>query len=186
MGNPMRGLLLAVLLIVLPADASTHRPMSFDALVQNSDLIIYGRVLESRPARDPAVGMIWTRTDVLVLDCPKGQAASVVSISEPGGIADGKGEFYPGTPQFRAGQELVLFLNWAPGNRLRVTGAMQGVYHVARDGRTGELIALPVVKPQETIFEEGSPYAASVKQQASGPPKLSRFLYTIRQRVTNR
>ncbi|MBZ5495125.1 MAG: hypothetical protein LAP85_01880 [Acidobacteriia bacterium] len=174
------------LLLALAAGAATYRRMSLDALVQGSDYVIYGRVIESRPLWDPATRMIWTRTEIRVIDGPKGQAGITLAVTEPGGILDGVGELYPGTPQFRADQEVVLFLYRAPGNRVRVTGLQQGVYAVTIDGQTGERTVTPAAPPPEIVYEEGSPSARTLSQQAPGPEKLSRFLYNIRQKAQTR
>jgi hypothetical protein len=179
-------LLVLVLLLALSAGAATFRRLTLEALVQGSTYVVYARVIDTHPIWDAATRMIWTRTEIQVLDGPKGQPGSTLSITEPGGILSGTGELYPGTPQFKVNQELVLFLYRAPGDRIRVTGALQGVYAVKTDPETGERLVLPTTPPPEIIFEEGSPYAQTVKQQAPGPERLSRFLYNIRLKSANR
>jgi len=168
------------------AHGAIYRRMSLDALVQSSENVIYGRVIESRAQWDPATATIWTRTELLVIDGPKGQTGKTVAVTEPGGIMNGRGVLYPGTPQFRPDQEVVLFLYRAPGNRLRVTGLLQGVYAVVTDPATGERMVQPVVPQPEIAYEDGSPAAQTVKQLAAGQENLSHFLYTIRRKASNR
>jgi hypothetical protein len=170
----------------LAAGGASYQRMSFDALVENSTFIVYGRIMDTHAYWDAATRSIWTRTDVQVLDGPKGQSGGALTITEPGGILDGSGELYPGTPQFQRGREFVLFLYKAEGNRLRVTGAMQGVYCVSVDSQTGQQVVTPAVAPQEQIYEEGSPAAQSLKRSAPGPERLSSFLYSIRRKALNR
>lgn len=175
--------LLVVFLAGWMVEAATYRRMSLEALIQSSDIVIYGRVVESRAQWDAATGSIWTRTVLLVLDGPKGQAGTTVLVTEPGGTIEERGEFYPGIPQFLLDQEVVLFLYRAPGNRLRVTGLLQGVYTVAADRQTGERLARPGIPEPEMIYEEGSPGARSAFQAAGAAENLSRFLHTIRQKA---
>jgi len=175
-----------VMLMEWNADGAIYRRMSLDSLVQSSEFVIYGRVIESRALWDPATATIWTRTELLVIDGPKGQPGKSVAITEPGGIMNGRGVLYPGTPQFKLDQEVVLFLYRAPGNRLRVTGLLQGVYAVVADGLTGERMAQPVMPQPETAFEDGSPGAQTIKRLAAGQESLSHFLYVIRQKASNR
>jgi len=178
--------LAGILLISLAAGASTYRRMTLDTLIQSSAFVVYGRIVESRPAWDAATRMIWTHTGIQVLDGLKGQPGATVTVTEPGGILGDIGQLYPGIPQFRVGQEAVVFIYHAPGQRLRVTGALQGVYAVRTDPSTGEKLAFPAVPPLEVVYEEGSVYSRTANQQAPGPEGLSRFLYTIRQKAASR
>jgi hypothetical protein len=177
---------LLVFLLEMTAGAATYRRISFDTLVRSSDCIIYGRVIDSRAYWDPATSTIWTRTEILVLDEPKGQAGSTIAITEPGGVVKERGELYPGTPQFQSEQELVLFLYRAPGNRMRVTGSLQGVYAVVIDRQSGDRLVQPAGPQPDTIYEEGSPSAQAAKKLAAGPETLSRFLLAIRQKAVTR
>lgn len=175
-----------LLLFALSAGAATYRRMSLDELVQSSEYVIYGRVIASRVQWEPTARTIWTRTELLVLDGAKGQAATSIAVTEPGGILDGRGELYPGVPQFYPGEEVVLFLYRAPGNRLRVTGLLQGVYSVITDRQTGERMAQPAAPRREVVYEEGSPYAPKAALGTGGAEKLSGFLYAIRQKALMR
>jgi len=168
------------------AEGAIFRRMSLDSLVQCSEYVIYGRIMETRAQWDPATATIWTRTEVLVIDGPKGQPGQSVAITEPGGILNGRGVLYPGTPQFKPGQEVVLFLYRAPGNRLRVTGLLQGVYAVVGDRLTGERMAQPVLPQPEAAYEDGSPGSQTVRGLPASQDHLSHFLYVIRQKAAKR
>lgn len=175
-----------VLLAAWTAGAGTYRRLTLDALVQGSTYIVYGRVTESRAFWDSGTRMIWTRTEIQVFDSTKGQPGTAIPITEPGGVLNGSGELYPGTPQFRTNQELVIFVYRAPGNRLRVTGSLQGLYSVNIDPESGERLVAPAAPRPEIVYEEGSPYSQNIKQQLRGPERLSRFLYTIREKAASR
>ncbi len=168
------------------ADAAASPSLSFDSLIRNSDLVVYGRVVQSRYLFDPASGLTWTETDIRILETLKGEPGSAITVSEPGGLREGVGEYYPGVPQFQPGQELVLFLYRASGNRLRVTGAMQGFYRVHLDAQTGERWVQPAFPKPESVHEAGSGPEAQMQVQAGGRDKLSRFLYDVRQKAAAR
>src|SRR5436309_3060330 len=136
---------MGVLLVLLAsaageAGAATVRPMTLEELVRESQCVVYGRSVGSRSFWDSVTSTIWTETEFLVLDAPKGEVGRTVRITEPGGILGNTGHLIPGVPQFAADREAVVFLYAAPGNRLRVLGLGQGVYNVFREPATGDLL----------------------------------------------
>ena len=167
------------------ASGATFRHMSLDALVAGSDFIVHGRVIQCRSLWDPATGAIWTRTELRVLDAAKGRAGTALAVTEPGGIVGGRGESYPGIPRFKIGQEVVLFLYRAPGDRLRVTGLLQGVYTVFSDPQSGELTAGPAAPPAEVVFEGARP-AQAASQATVVRESLGRFLYRLYLKAASR
>jgi hypothetical protein len=177
------GLMLAVASL---AESATYRRMSLDSLIRSSDLVIYGCVAQNRSLRDAATGLIWTQTDIRVCDALKGRPGASITVTEPGGVREGIGEFYPGVPRFRPDEELVLFLYRTPQNRLRVTGAAQGIYAVRSNPQTGEKWVQPGENRAEIAYEEGSASGRRVGAQPGGKDRLSRFLYDIRQKVATR
>lgn len=178
--------LIVCFLISWISGAQTPRSLSFVALIQHSDCIVYGRVVQSHSLYDSATRMNWTETEIQVLDVLKGKIESEVVITEPGSIVNGIGEIYPGSLQFRASQEIVAFLSRASGNRLRVTGAIQGIYAVVLDQQNGERWVQPSAPPREVIYEEGSPYERNIRAQGPGVDRLDRFLQSIRQKASQR
>ncbi len=169
----------------LNASGATIRHMSLDALVDSSDFIVHGRVIQCRSQWNPATGAIWTRTELRVFDATKGRAGTSLAVTEPGGVVGGRGELYPGIPHFKIGQEVVLFLYRAPGNRLRVTGLLQGVYTVCNDPQTGELMAVPAAPPADVVFQ-GARHAQAASQATVVRESLSRFLSSIRLKAASR
>ena len=163
--------------------AATYRSMSLDALVANSEYIVYGRVAASRVAWDASTKAIWTRTEIQVLDGAKGRPGNLIAVTEPGGVINGHGEFYPGTPRFRLNEELVLFLYRAPGNRLRVVGSTQGIYAVSTDPTLGQRIVAGESQRIQTVYQAGSPSLQAAKDRAAAPRVLSGFLRMIREKA---
>jgi hypothetical protein len=178
-----RTALVCFLLALFPGflAGATARVLTLDALIARSDRIVYGRVVSTRPVWDPATRTIWTHTELLVLDCPKGQAGATVVITEPGGILGEVGHVFVGVPTFSLNEEVVVFLSPQGGDRLRVTGLRQGVYPVRRDGNSGRRIV------QSAVYTEHvSSSRVDAEPGASGkapPNRLDDFLYAIRQRA---
>jgi len=177
--------LLANLMGIAAAAAGSGR-MTLDQLADKSDAIVYARVIGLHSHWDFGTRAIWTRTDLQILEAPKGNPGSLLSITEPGGILPGRGEIYPGIPQFRAGQEVVLFLYRAPGNRLRITGLLRGVYLVSADVASGVRVARPALASPEAVYEEGSPSAPVIRQSAEQPEALHHFLMFLREKGKTR
>ena len=165
---------------------TTLRRISLDTLIQSSDYIVYGRVAAIQSSWDPGTSAIWTHTTILILDSPKGETGNTIGVTEPGGIVNGRGELYPGAPRFTTGQEVLLFLYRAPGERIRVTGVLQGLYRVEYDPKTGRRMARPAFPRTEAVFEEGRQGASAARAAEGETEDLSRLLYTIRQKVAVR
>lgn len=179
-------LLAALFLSAICAPAATYRSMSLDALVASSEYVVYGRVVASHVAWDSVTRAIWTRTEIRVLDGAKGRPGNLIAVTEPGGVINGHGEFYPGTPQFRMNSELVLFLYRAPGNRLRVLGSSQGIYIVSTDLSRGQRIVASAAQQIQTVYPAGSPSLQTAKSVVASPQMLSSFLRTIREKAAEK
>jgi hypothetical protein len=177
-------ILLAVLFLsAICAPAATYRSLSLDALVANSEYVVYGRVVASHVAWDSATKAIWTKTEIQVLDGAKGRPGNLIAVTEPGGVINGHGEFYPGTPQFRLNEEVVLFLYRAPGNRLRVVGSMQGIYNVSTDLSLGQRVVASAGQQIKTVYQSGSTSLQTAKSRVAAPQVLNSFLRTIREKA---
>ncbi len=176
---------LGIYLLCVPQAASgaTVRLMTLDSLIQESNVVIYGRVLGSRSVWDSTTQTIWTQTEFAVLDATKGASPRTVLVTEPGGIIGDVGQLFPGVPRFEANQEVVLFLYHASGNRLRVMGLLQGVYHVEQDHTTGERLARPAIMQREKVYEDGN-VKGSRLNSGSPAPRLAEFLFFIRQKAS--
>jgi hypothetical protein len=176
-------LVAALFLSAICAPAATYRSMSLDALVANSEYVIYGRVVASRVAWDSVTRAIWTRTEIQVLDGAKGRPGNLIAVTEPGGVINGHGEFYPGTPQFRLNMEVVLFLYRAPGNRFRVLGSSQGIYDVSTDLSRGQRVVARAGQQIQTVYQAGSPSLQTAEGRVAAPEMLSSFLRRIREKA---
>ena len=130
-------LVLSVLLAALTASAAVVPRLSLERLVGRSEIIVHGRVTDSRVAWNEKRTYIWTHYRVEVADTLKSSGAREVVVSVPGGILDGVGMQISGTTPFEEGEEVILFLYRTPVGYYRLTGWGQGKYSVLTDAASG-------------------------------------------------
>ncbi len=109
--------------------------MSLDEMVERSERILQGRCLRAWTAWDAKHQFIWTHSEIQVLDSLKGGPAATVVVSEPGGAVGDEAMWIAGMPQYRPGEEVVLFLYRVPNGMWRARGLGQGKFQVLPDGR---------------------------------------------------
>ena len=138
---------LLVALAVMPTQAVTVAPLSFEELVRHSSIVIYARVTDVRGQWTDDRRRIDSLVTVTVIKGLKGPSAAELTLTVPGGQVGRYRNLLPGAPSFVRGDLAVLFLT-ARGPRLPVTtGFTQGIYRVTRDASSGAaLVAPPVVE----------------------------------------
>ena len=138
---------LLVALAVMPTQAVTVAPLSFEELVRQSSSVIYARVTDVRGQWTDDRRRIDSLVTVAVIKGLKGPSAAELTSTVPGGQVGRYLNLLPGAPSFARGDLAVLFLT-ARGPRLPVTtGLTQGIYRVTRDASSGAaLVAPPVVE----------------------------------------
>lgn len=148
--RPMRRSLLVALLFVaaiMPAQAVTVAPLSFEELVRQSASVVYARVIDVRGQWTDDRRSIDSLVTVEVLKGLKGEPPDELTLVVPGGQVGKYLNLMPGAPSFAAGDLAVLFLT-ARGPRLPVpTGFTQGIYRVVRDHAGTALVVPPAVEP---------------------------------------
>ena len=127
--------LIGIVLIALVARATTLVRLTFPELVKDSSAIAHVRCLGSQASFEN--GEIWTDTSFAVLESAKGNLPDRINVRQPGGKLAGLESRVDGTPQFRASEEVYLFLTAQPGNRLFLVGWSQGTFRIQRNPRTG-------------------------------------------------
>jgi hypothetical protein len=119
-------------------------PMSTDELVQQSQVIATGRCIETHTSW---VGRtLFTFATIQVSETLKGQPAQTLTVATPGGVDMNRkipiGMRVPGAPEFRAQEEVFLFLNPAtnaPG--FAVTGLAAGKFSVVDDVQGNKIVS---------------------------------------------
>jgi hypothetical protein len=127
-----RGLLF--LYVAAACVASSFPKLSLADLVSQSEAIISGTVVRSWTGWDSEHRFIWTHTEIHVSGLLKGRSQSVITVSEPGGTADGMTMQIPGATAFTPGEHIHLFLYKTPLGYMRTTGYGQGKLLVSPDG----------------------------------------------------
>jgi hypothetical protein len=119
------------------AAATTLLRMSLAQMSQTAKLIVRARCVESAAAWD--AGEIWTFTSFDVDEAWKSSAPARITVRLLGGRVGNLTSNVSGIPRFRAGEEVVLFLDPTPRGDFTVVSWEQGTFRIRRDPRSGEV-----------------------------------------------
>ena len=128
-------LIAAGLFLLQAVRAAVIARLSFEELIDTSDLIVAGRVTRDWTAWDAHHKYIWTHYEVSVHSAQKGAPGQLVEMAEPGGTLDGILMSIAGTVVYTPGENILVFLQRMPNGYLRTTGWGQGRYLVDAKGR---------------------------------------------------
>lgn len=126
----MPGRLLTALLLVASAQATLAPQMTFDEVVAEAESIVHGVVTARRAGWDAEHAAIWTHYEIEVIETFKGEPASTLTVSEPGGEVDGARMEIVGAPRYRIGDEVTVFAAPTPIGYRRTCGWGQGKFIV--------------------------------------------------------
>ena len=144
----MRFLLLIPLLMgFVPAlSATVLIPADFREIVTGSQIIVHGRVSDIRPEWVDGRRRIESVVTIEASSFYRGTAARSVTFRVPGGQIGRYKSITVGAPEFKAGEEVVLFLRAQGPAVPQVFGLNQGVFRVRVDERTGRrVVTQPVL-----------------------------------------
>jgi hypothetical protein len=142
----MRALIVVcVVALAVPLSALTVRPLSFPALVQESSVVVHGRVADVRAQWTADRRGIESLVVVDAADYLKGDLGEHITVRVPGGRVGSMVNIIPGAPRFTAGDRVVLFLTTDGPSIPVITGTSQGVFRVSTDARSGAAIVVPPV-----------------------------------------
>lgn len=125
---------LSWLALCATASATVMTELTLDEMVRSADAIVVGvvehsgvRLGERNGALEPE-----TITTIRVREWLAGSGGQTVQIRELGGVWQGGGVRYEGTPEYRAGEQVVVFLERRTDGRrdLRTLGMVQGKFLV--------------------------------------------------------
>jgi hypothetical protein len=139
--------LLALLLCFTPSlSATVLLPAEFREIVNGSQIIVYGRVNSVRPQWLDGRRRIESVVTLDASDFYRGTPARTVAFRVPGGQIGRYKSVTVGAPEFRPGDEVVLFLRARGPAVPQIFGLNQGVFRVRVDARTGRrLVTLPIL-----------------------------------------
>jgi hypothetical protein len=127
--------LIGLALIAVVAQATTLVRLRFQDLVHYSYSIARARCLHADALVEN--GEIWTDTTFRVLSHNKGYLPEEIVVRQPGGKFQHLHSHVDGTPEFRPGEEVYLFLSRQPGRQFLIVGWAQGTFRIHRDLRSG-------------------------------------------------
>jgi hypothetical protein len=110
--------------------AATLEYLSLEQMARKSTLIVRGRVSSTATLQRGSV--LYTLSQVEVLERWKGGPLSRVAVAVPGGVSAGVRQTFSGAPKLVEGREYLFFL-WAGRSGLnQVMGLSQGVFDIER------------------------------------------------------
>jgi hypothetical protein len=170
---------LAALLMPAVTHATMEVPAEFGEMVQGSQLVVYGRVVDVRGQQSGNRRTIETIVTVAVAQALKGQPGETVTFRMPGGDVGRYRRVMVGVPRFSSGDDVIVFLRGGAPALPTVFGLSQGVYRVARTAE-GRAVVAPAIFP-----------AAGAERVVRGDPArqplaLEAFAREVRARVEAR
>lgn len=127
--------LIGLALIAAVAQATALVRLRFQDLVHYSNSIARVRCVRADVRMEN--GEIWTDTTFRVLSHNKGYLPEEIVVRQPGGTFQHLHSHVDGTPEFRLGEEVYLFLAAHTGNQFLIVGWTQGTFRIHRDLRSG-------------------------------------------------
>ena len=142
MSTPMRLLahlsLILMVFVAIPSAATQVEYRSVERLGVEAAVVVRGEVSSVRSFWNESRTRILTETTVRVTDEFKGRAGREVRIVQLGGQLDDVRMTVAGALEWRAGEDVVLFLENSLPGAYRVSGFSQGKFSVQRDPNSGE------------------------------------------------
>ena len=141
-----------------PADAATMYYLDVPALVEISDVVVAGEVVDS----DVFIGShdrITTEWTVRVDESLKGGEFETVRFRQWAGELDGRVQHVPGDGRLALGDQVVVFLRGDAPDALFLSALGQSVFHVMPpivDAEGGPLIQLPDFAEPSIADDQGS------------------------------
>ncbi|HEY1760082.1 MAG TPA: hypothetical protein VGG72_32215 [Bryobacteraceae bacterium] len=136
-----RSMLVAGLLTLACAQATTLQRLSLDDMIQQSTGIVRAKVTGSSSALRGQ--NIYTYYHLQILENAKGGASKVMDVAVPGGTVDGKREIAVGAPSLTTGSEYVVFLWTGRSGLTQIIGLSQGLFLAVPDAAGKIRLARP-------------------------------------------
>jgi hypothetical protein len=152
--------LCVVLLICCAAvPGTTLERMPLERMAGLARVIVRARCVSNSTAWD--AGEIWTFTSFDVAEAWKGSAPERVTVRLLGGTVGPLTSRVSGVPRFRAGEEVILFLEPTARRDFTVVSWQQGTFRVGRDPRSGAEIVTQDTAAFETFDAQTRQFKAS-------------------------
>jgi hypothetical protein len=173
--------LLLLVLVASTASAATLQILGLDEMTALSSAIVQGRIVASRSAWLNGKGsMIVTYYTVKADRYLKGNLGATFELTEPGGAVGNLTTSVPGAPEFRTGEQVVLFVHTGGSrNNHQAMGFEQGAFRIHRDSVSGALIlnhSQPLTKGGQIV---ASDEVASLVTGSRTSRDLNQFLSQV-------
>jgi len=136
----------------LPLFGATLEQLSLADMIQKSTAIVRGTVTLSRTAASGSI--IYTHYIIRVTESFKGNSQGTVDVAVPGGTANNLRQTFPGTPQFKTGDDYVFFLWTGRSGLTQILGLTQGLF--ALSPGSGDTPTATRAASQEVMLEKGT------------------------------
>jgi hypothetical protein len=127
----------AVCFTSMAASATTMVGMNLSELALRAGAIVHGHITDIRSDWNETRTHIFTFATLQADDYLKGDLGPTITVLSWGGRVGPFHEVIPGTPEFKAGEEVVLFLSVQAPQYPAVLGLSQGKFSIATDPQTG-------------------------------------------------
>lgn len=168
--------LLAVCCAAWPLHATVLLPAEFREIVHGSQVIVHGTVVDVRSTWTGDRLRIETVVTLEAASYLKGGPGERVTFRVPGGTIGRYRALLVGAPEFRAGDEVVLFLRADGPAVAHVFGLNQGVFRIRRELRSGRR----VVVPPALLAAADAPQPVARGSAARQPVPLDAFRAQVR------
>jgi len=125
------------------SDATVVKPLNLSQLTMQADLIFSGKVLATESRWDSTRSKIWTHVTFSVDEVIGGSfAEKEITLRLPGGAieADNIRMRVDGVPEFRVGEEVLLFCSRDPKRMNPIIGWFQGRFKIRLDETLGQRV----------------------------------------------
>jgi hypothetical protein len=146
--------ILAGVVMIAPAGATTLLKMSMDDLIVRSTSIVRARVTGSRAVSDHRD--IYTYYQLQISETLKKTGNVPAEIAVPGGVYGNLRQIGIGSPTLTQGQEYVLFLWTGKTGMTQVIGLSQGLFGLSPDA-SGDLVIKRAAITDQMLDKSGHP-----------------------------
>ena len=129
-------LLLAALSIASPARATTIERMTLDQLARAAGAVVRARCVSTSARWEN--GSIWTFSEFDIVERFKGNPPARIRVRSPGGSVGHISTRVEEAPEFRPGDDAVLFLEAAADGSYGVTAWTEGTFRIRKGPRAGQ------------------------------------------------
>ncbi|MBI2205680.1 MAG: matrixin family metalloprotease [Candidatus Rokubacteria bacterium] len=172
-GAPVAAVILVGLCVLYagPATATTVVPLSDERLARDAVAIAIGEVAAIDTYWDAPRRQIFTVIRLAIGEWLKGDLATPqVTLRLPGGSLGGARAWIEGSPEFRRGERVLVFLGTNADGTLRVAHLYQGKLAIVTDPTSGD----------DYVYRDVSPRGVNVLAATRGVPAALRPLAEVR------